>query len=255
MRKQFKKIINILAILLLFSTTIVMAESTPAPIDTNEISNIPLSSSYDSRTYGSMQGYYMQGNFANKNRLVFSKENDTFWWAIMVLVFGMILVLHYIGFAQVETTSDGYIPSTLILSHKIKSEKLLTPPPTRANAAFITFIITIILFKVINNHSNHEELIFDAEQGFFAHHKISKDGEISVIESIPFKNIVGIQKLKYDESGEQFYNFEINLVLNDYSRINLLATQQQEDIDFSSKKISDILGKKTIDSFYSDSED
>lgn len=232
-------------ILLMFSACILIAESTILTIDKSKISNIPLSSSYDTK-----QNYYLEVT-DEKNTLVYTKENSgSFWWAIVVLFLGLSLSLRLIGFAKADTTRDNKIfsPSTFTI-HEVKSQRLLIPKPTRIVASIAALIVTVILFKFLNGYS-HEKLIFDSKKRYFFHHKISKNDEIKVLHSIPFKNIIGIQKITHDQLGEKFYNFEVNLVLSDYSRINLFATQQSNDINLKSSFISNVIDREIIEHIY-----
>lgn len=227
-----------------------IAESTMTTIDKSKISNMPLINSYDTK-----QNYYLESIY-DRNTLVYIKENSSgFWWAIVVLFLGLRLSLKFIGFAKIHTTRDNktFSPSTFIM-HEVKSQKFLTPEPTRIIASIVTLIIAVILFKLLNDYS-YEKLIFDSKKGYFFHHKISKNDKIQVLQSIPFQNIIGIQKIRHNQLGEKFYGFEINFVLSDYSRINLFATQQSGDIDLKLSFISNITGKKTIEATYKDSID
>ena len=234
-----------IVILLLFYVCALIAESAMPTIDKNKISNIPLSSSYATN-----QNYYLEAT-DDRSALVYTKENSgSLWWAIVVLFLGLSLSLRLIGFAKVHTTQDNkiYSPSTFII-HEVKSQRLLTPEPTRIIASIATLIVTVILFKLLNGYS-HEKLIFDSKKGYFFHHKISKDDEIKVLHSMPFKNIIGVQKIRHDQPGKKFYNFEVNLVLSDYSRINLFATQQSNDINLKSSLISNVLDREIIEHIY-----
>ena len=230
---------------LLLASYLLIAESTIPAIDKNKISNIPLSSSY-----AKLQEYYLEPS--GKNILAYTKENSTsFWWAILLLFVGLNLTLDFIGFARVHTSRDNEIWGDTMGIHEIKSQKLLTPKPTRISAAILTLIVTIVLFKIVNDY-NHEKLIFDSRKRYFFHYKISKNGEKEILHSIPFKKIIGIQKITYDQVGEKFYNYEVNLVLSDYSRINLFATKYTDDIYLKSSFISNAIGREIIEHTYKD---
>jgi len=197
-----------------------------------------------------LQEYFLEA--PDMNILAYTKENSTsFWWAILLLFVGLGLTLYFIGFARVDTTRDNEISTLGIGTHEIKSQELLTPPSTNMPAAIATLIVTVILFKIVNDY-NHEKLIFDSRKGYFFHYKISKNGEKEILHSIPFKNIIGIQKITYDQVGEKFYNYEVNLVLSDYSRINLFATQRSNDINLKSSFISNAIGREIIEHTYKD---
>lgn len=218
-------------------------------IDDTLINKTPLSNSYNNYS-----DYHTVTDTDKSDILIFEKENSYFGWAMMVLFLGLSLSLKFIGFAKVHTTSDNKIlsPSIYTIFHKIKSQKLLTPEPLRIEALILTVIGTVILFKFVNSWSNHERLIFDSKNEYFYHHQLSSSGEVDILNSIPFDDIRTIQYLTYDERGEKFYNFELNLVLKDNERVNLFAMQNQDDILFKSLLVSNVLQKAIMKHVYKD---
>ncbi|UFH59661.1 hypothetical protein [Sulfurovum mangrovi] len=240
---MFIKLFN----LILLVTLMLTADS--LVIDDTFIDTTPLSNSYSDYS-----GYHTVIESDKSNSLIFEKENSYFWWAMMVLFLGLSLSLKFIGFAKVDTTRDNKIlsPSISTIFHEIKSQKLLTPEPMRIEALMITVIGIVILFKFINSWNNHERLIFDDKNKYFYHQDISASGEVEILKSIPFDEIRTIQYLTYDERGEKFYNFELNLVLENSERIHLFAMQNQDEMLLKSLLVSNALQKDMMKQVYKD---
>jgi hypothetical protein len=230
--------------------TLIISADSSMIIDETMIDKTPLSSSYTV-----FSEYHGIGGEVDSSQIIgYEKENSYFIWAMVVLVFGLIKSIEYIGFAQVDTTSDNKIftlPTSTVI-HEVKSQKLLTPKPTRIGAFLVTLVIAIILFKLINSFSHHEKLIFDLKNEYFYHQKVSNSEEVEILKSIPFHDIKALQLLTYDEEGDQFYKFELNLVLENNERINLFAVQNREEISYRSVLIAKILKKETIEHNYKD---
>jgi hypothetical protein len=58
--------------------------------------------------------------------------------------------------------------------------------------------------------------------------------------------------LTYDERGEKFYNFELNLVLENSERIHLFAMQNQDEMSLKSLLVSNVLQKGMMKHIYKD---
>ena len=117
--------------------------------------------------------------------------------------------------------------------------------------AILSLILTIVLFQYMNNY-NHERYIFNKKTKEFIYQEVDKDNNIVSQNRIPFDDILAIQSIMSDIQGEKYYSFEINLILQDYSRIHITSNNSDIDTNLQSNFISRITGKKIVKHTYKD---
>ena len=169
---------------------------------------------------------------ANPNRMEFkaSFTSKLFYLSFLVIGFGVL-----IGFPYFTQSSDGFaLDSNTII-------------PVLAAFALIAAGCCLYYFRTT-------PIVFDKQSGFLWKGRKEPDGILTNYNNNQFAKLKTIRALQliseYIKSDKKaYYSYELNIVLQDGKRINIVDHGKKDEIEKDAKTLSNFLGKPVWKSY------